>query len=868
VTASAAELAPAVVQGMVSLARERRYRPPSAIALRGRPRWSGPPILEAGGERVRVVPCVSALAVREALLHWERDSWLVVITDRDQDDLGPGLLARLVGRRVMVPSLWEVVRDRFHAQQIDPTLVREDRALAEALLAEAPPEGWPPGRGGVLTRDAAMAALAARVLGLAADRVDPAGLLEWTLDRSAVGALARLTEPAREGLLRWLGERTGPAGRCTLGVVRTGNAVDALPLALIAGLLVDPGVEPVRAAETRGILAHRYGRRTPSGEVAGAWEETARGLVERRLGGDDRIAERLSRAEVILGAANALDLADRSPVLRRGFDARLRHFARTVREILAGGRCEAAEGAFAEVARHLLAEHEPLRASRAHMALRLVRWLSVPSPPSASLSAAVERYIGEDSWVDRARAAVWVGDGDPDVAAAYGQLYTAASERRRVHDERFGRLLAEETARPGPPRGVEDVLRTVVLPLARAGGRVLLLVVDGMSGAVATELAEGIARDGWSELLPHGARGRMGVLAALPSTTAVSRTTLFCGTVRAGGQEDERTGLERLTSEVGARVRLFHKVDLDRSAPGETLPDQVRRAVEDRRFGVVAAVLNTIDDALDRADVGGTAWDLDRVRHLRSLLQLARYVGRLVVLASDHGHVLDRRDGEQQAHPGVSTQRWRPAQGSPGPAEVLLAGRRVVGGPVIAPWREDVRYGAVRAGYHGGASPAEVVCPLLVYGMELPDGWDLAPPQAPGWWLSGPTAPLGANIPESSPAAPEQPSLFELSGDLADAVLRSRVYAEQRARAYRTQLEDERVLAMLRALLGAGGRLPREALAAASGTPLVRMPGMLAALQRLLNVEGYEVVGTDADGTTVVLDEALLREQFGVGRGG
>ena len=35
-------------------------------------------------------------------------------------------------------------------------------------------------------------------------------------------------------------------------------------------------------------------------------------------------------------------------------------------------------------------------------------------------------------------------------------------------------------------------------------------------------------------------------------------------------------------------------------------------------------------------------------------------------------------------------------------------------------------------------------------------------------------------------------------------------------------------------------------------------------VQRLLNVEGYPVLRVDADGSTVVLDEALLREQFGV----
>ena len=40
--------------------------------------------------------------------------------------------------------------------------------------------------------------------------------------------------------------------------------------------------------------------------------------------------------------------------------------------------------------------------------------------------------------------------------------------------------------------------------------------------------------------------------------------------------------------------------------------------------------------------------------------------------------------------------------------------------------------------------------------------------------------------------------------------------------------------------------------------------GAFAVLQRVLNVEGYQVLGLDPDGSTAVLDEDLLREQFGV----
>jgi hypothetical protein len=169
---------------------------------------------------------------------------------------------------------------------VDPLLVRDGRWLAETLLAETPPQGWPPARGGTLTRDAVYEALAARPLDLPADRLDPLGLLEWTLDEVRLARLDRLGEETRQGLLAWLGGRTGTTGCCTLAAVQTGNGADAVPLALVAGLLADDqlhAVDQVRTAEARGRLAPRYGGHVPSGLTARAWADAARTLVERRM---------------------------------------------------------------------------------------------------------------------------------------------------------------------------------------------------------------------------------------------------------------------------------------------------------------------------------------------------------------------------------------------------------------------------------------------------------------------------------------------------------------------------------------------------------------------------------------------------------
>jgi hypothetical protein len=49
---------------------------------------------------------------------------------------------------------------------------------------------------------------------------------------------------------------------------------------------------------------------------------------------------------------------------------------------------------------------------------------------------------------------------------------------------------------------------------------------------------------------------------------------------------------------------------------------------------LVACVLNTVDDALDRSDPGGTEWTADAVKHLRPLLDRAQRAGRVIVLTA------------------------------------------------------------------------------------------------------------------------------------------------------------------------------------------------------------------------------------------
>jgi hypothetical protein len=128
----------------------------------------------------------------------------------------------------------------------------------------------------------------------------------------------------------------------------------------------------------------------------------------------------------------------------------------------------------------------------------------------------------------------------------------------------------------------------------------------------------------------------------------------------------------------------------------------------------------------------------------------------------------------------------------------------------------------------------------------------------------------------SSPGAP--PTLFDTatgsepaagegaasaSNAVASAIVGSAEYAAQRTIAGRLSVSDERVRDLLAVMLAApSGRLAPAQAAAALGVPLSALRGAVLHVQGLLNIDGYPVLRVDADGATVILDEALLREQF------
>jgi hypothetical protein len=324
---------------------------------------------------------------------------------------------------------------------------------------------------------------------------------------------------------------------------------------------------------------------------------------------------------------------------------------------------------------------------------------------------------------------------------------------------------------------------------------------------------------------------------------------------------------------------LFHKGELvEAGAAG--LSAVVRDAIRDTHRKIVGVVVNAVDDHLARSDQLRFSWTISQFHHLDALLYEARLANRAVIMTSDHGHVLE--DGTQHLT-GSAEERWRSFSEILAEQEVVFEGPRVEQATglrrIIVPWSETVRYGQKKQGYHGGATPQEVLVPIGVFATldRAIAGWEALPDCTPKWWnpMEGPPTEarsVSDRMTRGSKESPEgQGSLFggvrmddgeERSADWIVRLLRSSVFTAQRRIAGRKAPSEQHVEAFLRALDHHHFRIPRRALAEALGQPDVRMSHMLMRLQHLLNVDGYQIISVDEDSGIIELNRQRLNQQF------
>lgn len=896
---SAHTLTPSQLHTQVALVQkydERNRKADSRfIGVKSNGHWQGGELLVVGELSYRVVQCASVLELREALVGAEAtNDRLVILTSVEQSDLGDDVLARLAKRCLFTLRPWPSVIELFHARIADPNLTGK-RWLAEALLDDAPPQGYPPVPGGVLDEETVWGAVLRGRFGFDIVRPDAQDLLEWSLDVANVARYESAPPELQKGLREWTARSAGKAGELIFRCADAGFGRDAAAVGLACQVIFGDDASPeLREAAIR--FERFVGGSPAAAEDARQWA-AASGSVVEKLALKNRLPVLrglLERSDQILDETRAGGFAHLGRYSPAGFEQRLEQYGKRLHAALKSDvRVLPADlaGPAAGVLDHAQSRQDSERALRVEMSLRLLRWLSLPDiPENGSLEEATRRYAADGGFVDWARNYLYGGERVDTLSKAYALLAKVAGERREAQDRRFGELLANWTGLGSPGDSVlkiEEVMRKVVAEVGRSAP-VLLVVVDGMSWAVMRELLDDVSSRGWVNVGRDEADWGRPVIAVLPSVTQVSRTSLLCGRLATGSSADEINGFKSNAdllkwSKAGSPPVLYHKGTLSETA-GAGLSAELIEKIASDKTQFVGVVVNAVDDFLGKGDQVNVPWTLKSMPVLDQLLYAARDAGRAVVLTSDHGHVLERQSTYRKADAG---ERYRADDGNPLEGELAVAGDRVLlpqGNRLIAPWGESLRYGTKKHGYHGGLSPQECVVPLAVVAWpnRVPTGWTEMAAYRPDWWeasmgIGGPTvASSTATVPvvtrkevraqktdaslplfaaEGSPPAKVEASWI-------DALLTSTTFAGQSKLAGRAAPPPELVRAFLGAVEERGGTILKGALAQKLGLPELRINGVLAAMRRLLNVEGYGVLSVEDASGTVTLNAELLKVQF------
>ena len=551
------------------------------------------------------------------------------------------------------------------------------------------------------------------------------------------------------------------------------------------------------------------------------------------------------------------------------------------------------------------------RLERARMALRLARWLRTPEDARGLLRPArpalrrrdflrrlgprLPSPGGTNSPSSPTPSPGSSGPSPPAGPRSVGRSRAALADWTRSGSD------------PGAVLRVEDVAAGAIARVLDEKVPVLLVVLDGMSWPVAHELLADLRRLHWSEaLLPGRGEPPPPVVAAIPSVTELSRTSLLAGPAAPGRARTTSAGSSRSTPPCwpvasGTTPRSCSTRPGSPRGAGGRWPGPSRRRSSTRINRLVAAVINAVDDRLAGASQVRDTWSVEAIRPLGALLRAAREAGRAVVLASDHGHVW-HRDAAPTPASGASEasvrplasgrrrgpRRRGPARGGPGarprrraPADRGLGGRDALHGrpqrlprrgvapgdgrAAGAPGRRDGppahrRSRASPAGPRGGTG--------RMPGRPANAGRNAAPPTSAAHAQDARriSVPAGAAEPEPaggplhpSTAAPASRPAAGLAGT-AGRVRRPTRRSGRWSASSPPRIEV--VLKVLEALDGQGGSMTPAALARRVDVPAVRLDGLVAKLQRLLNLDGYDVLRLDRHRDLVELDVALLRRQF------
>lgn len=603
-------------------------------------------------------------------------------------------------------------------------------------------------------------------------------------------------------------------------MLETELSADLIALGLLFGLLLTAerqSLSEAKAAEAR--LEQYFGNEALSVGTRQVWYQAAEGLLKSLAEAEVfQAKEVLQNLDRLIDRVRLQTHSGLSDYSTAGLDQRLAEVGDAIVRAIESsddGDLAAVKTALDRASQHFLAPGEALRLRRLQMAMRLVAWRrTAPKPPSGhTFSQLANDYYAEGGFVEWARNLIAESDPNPRVREALQATLESVDGWWSIFQGCFAEGLKQWAAQNSDLNEVvriEDVLHGVVGLMAKQQPA-LLIVLDGMSMAAFRELLADLLRRNWAEVTPPGGSGPRPVLATIPSVTEISRRALLSGQLPVPSEGTEKTDFarnQRLFEQVGGTVKpqLFLKGDLmENGRLG--LSAAVSEAISNTRCRLVGVVVNAIDDTLGSADQTSYTWTLDQITPLHELLRLASEANRLVILTSDHGHVLDGGSRKvEQPHEDAS-DRYRLPGGTPQEGEMALSGPRVRAATqcdsIVALAAPRLRYQGKRRGYHGGVCPAEMVVPCVVLrsaNTPLPEEWNDLPPYEPAWWSS--RSPISEPVTPALPPAPAQvhrPRAKGNQGELFQAVadvrietsdwisqlLSSEVYQEQARQAVR-----------------------------------------------------------------------------------
>ncbi len=432
--------------------------------------------------------------------------------------------------------------------------------------------------------------------------------------------------------------------------------------------------------------------------------------------------------------------------------------------------------------------------------------------------------------------------------------------------------------------------------------------MDGMAWTQAVELLESMGETSrkWGPLAGFIGRNKPGdgiylpVLAQLPTVTHVSRSAFFSGKPTKPGRalrttDDPKRWAEHTKVKNFVPPRQVPELLLQETGHNRdgTISERALRLIARREERVVALVLNVIDDALKGNPQKEHEWNVQSIRSLPALMDAAEGHNRVILFASDHGHVA----GDLLSWTGKRSEggsRWRPYKAGDEfneEFEVLVTSnqawrpRGTDGVVLLADDRHN--YSSVkRAGEHGGATLAEVVTPCVLVGrdnMEISargqGKLQVVSHHRPAWWFldarpaTEPPGPRRSPTKTGSrkrtddqtlllPIEPKAKLVVSTPPQHHPLALQLAEHPEFQGRTESQSKLREQVLRAVSYLLLRDGISPKQAFAASLNLKSWRVDQVIARYAEVLNLDGYPIVRVDTRAGQVVLERDQLVQQY------